>query len=150
MDDTTNLPAPIGSGCCLVSTLASRRSPLSAVRRPAKPINNSPPRAQAPVNCKGISSGVPRMARGKDPRINLSEAENFVGVTSLVVSQADPHGEIQAGSGPAALRVSDSTSYVEVVPQRLGPITFTITAWFADGGLATSVMLAAPIGRLSE
>jgi hypothetical protein len=73
-----------------------------------------------------------------DIPLQLSGLGLAAGVTSLFVSQADPHGEIQAGSGPAALRVSDSTSYVEVVPQRLGPITFTITAWFADGGLATS------------
>jgi hypothetical protein len=72
--------------------------------------------------------------------VQLSGAGLAAGVTRLVASQADRHGEIAAGSGPVSLSHSAAGAFLTVVPQRLGPMKFTVIAWFGDGGAAiTSV-----------
>ncbi len=56
---------------------------------------------------------------------------------TIVVSQSDGHGEIESASGKATVaRQAAGTSYVRVTPQRIGPMTFTVAASFADGGVA--------------
>jgi hypothetical protein len=56
---------------------------------------------------------------------------------AIVVSQSDAHGEIASGSGPVSMtRQVGDTGYVTITPQRFGPMTFTVAATFADGGVA--------------
>jgi pimeloyl-ACP methyl ester carboxylesterase len=56
---------------------------------------------------------------------------------TVVVSQSDGHGEIASGSGQATIvRETAGRSYIRITPQRFGPMTFTVAASFADGGIA--------------
>lgn len=56
---------------------------------------------------------------------------------TVIVAQADRHGEITSGSGTTAIiRQAGDTSFVRVTPQRIGPMTFTAAAAFSDGGVA--------------
>jgi pimeloyl-ACP methyl ester carboxylesterase len=72
--------------------------------------------------------------------VQLSGAGLAAGMTRLVASQADRRGEIATGSGPVSLSHSAAGAFLTVVPQRLGPMKFTVIAWFGDGGAAiTSV-----------
>jgi pimeloyl-ACP methyl ester carboxylesterase len=56
---------------------------------------------------------------------------------TVFVSQSDGHGEIASGSGKAAItREVAGKSYIRIMPQRFGPMTFTVAASFADGAVA--------------
>ena len=57
--------------------------------------------------------------------------------SAIVLSQSAGHGEIPSGSGRAAVvRQSGNTYFIRVVPQRFGPMRFTVAVTFADRGAA--------------
>jgi pimeloyl-ACP methyl ester carboxylesterase len=57
--------------------------------------------------------------------------------TSIAVSQSAGRGEIAAGSGKAAVvRQAGDTYFIRIVPQRIGPMKFTVAVAFADRAAA--------------
>jgi len=107
------------------------------------------PRTAAPLVASGASQPAKFAAAGRlalsQPTQVLRFGEAFelpLRFTSpvsrtVVVAQADTHGEVASGSGKATItRQAGGTSVIRVTPQRIGRMTFTVAAAFTDGGVA--------------
>jgi pimeloyl-ACP methyl ester carboxylesterase len=74
--------------------------------------------------------------------LRLSATGIAAGIAHVVVSEADLYGEVAGASGPAVIQGHGASSSLEVVPLRLGRVSFTVAIWFGDGGFATQSMTA--------
>jgi hypothetical protein len=120
------------TGCWLANLGAADCAQVRATSKEAKPLVANAAAARFLASDRltlGAPSRAPQLGVAFDLPLDFGGREP----KTIVVSQADGHGEVISA---AVVRRNGGTATARIVPQRIGPMTFTVAATFADGGAA--------------